>query len=283
MTVFSHSHDSIGALIDSCTASVGRVGVHNSVSGGVTRSAFIGRTFGSWDDVITAVNSPWPEGIETVRGMIDELRGESDRLPRPKDRRRRRGFSEDSGDEVDFDRLQAGQPYWTITRREQVSGPQRIALIADVSTNGNVTADRILWRGVTALVLSDLLEQAGYRVGLWAVHHSSHTYPDGRGQFSGVMLKNYQQPLDVTTLINAVSGWFFRTVWFQDVYARTDMKPVPTLGSAAPIRPDMPEVTELVGAGCVPEVIDGVWSRAATLAKIRSVIINVNSTEGVPT
>jgi hypothetical protein len=281
MPVYSHYFDSVEQLVAACTQSIQAKGVHNATVGGVTRSSFIGRPFGGWDEVIKAANSPWDEGIQTVQGMLDELRGEADKLPRPTDRRRRRAFSEDHGDEVDYDRLRTGQPYWSLTQRQRCEGPQRVALVTDVTTSAFVSAHKILWRGVASLVLADLLEQAGYRVGLWSAHHCNPSYNDGHGSFFGTLLKDYQQPLDVAALVNAVSGWFYRTVQFQAYYTRPESYPYSSLGHPRPVLEDMPEVIDMVGTGSCPVVVRDIWSKNEAINKVRLVIERVNSGQEV--
>lgn len=281
MPTHAQHWDSIEAMVADCTAAAKAKGTHGD-SYGITRESFVGRKFKSWEDVIEAANSPWEEGIKTVQDMMDELREEANKLPRPTDRRRRRVFSEDHGDEVDNDRLRTGQPYWSLTQRQRVEGPQRVALITDICTSGHIQSHEILWRGVASLVLADLLEQAGYRVGLWAAHYCNPgAYVDGWGSFKGVMLKDYQQPLDAASLINAVSGWFYRTIGFQSYYVREGPLPTSRLGHVQPITPDNPAVVDMIGVGCCPVIVSNVWSKNEAINKVRLVIERVNSGQEV--
>jgi len=180
--------------------------------------SFVGRRFKSWGEVYDAARQAWPEGLSIVDRMLRDLDGID--LPRPTSRRRRIRFNEDNGDEVDYDRLRSGQSYWRTTRRQNSRGPATITVLVDVGANCMVRHSDILWRGAAAIALTKRLEEAGYRVELWAVHQSTDLWRTDITQrqvdgFHAACLKRPGDPLDPSTLIAAVSGWFFRTVWFR--------------------------------------------------------------------
>ncbi len=180
-----------------------------------SRSAnFTGRRdLGSWDGVVQASRREWPEGLSVVDRMLSNL-GEAN-LPKPKSRRRRLRWDESNGDEICYDRLRSGQPFWRESRRQVTSGPTTVTILTDVCTMCGVDAGEILWRGAAAIVLAKLLEEADYRVELWAYEKCNQRYDNAMAGMNAVCLKRPQDPLDTSTLVSSVSGWFYRTVFFR--------------------------------------------------------------------
>jgi hypothetical protein len=157
--------------------------------------------------------APWPAGMDVVENFARRLRDVE--LPQLKERRRRLRFGEDHGDEVDLDRLRAGQPYWRLSVREDYSGPTEVTVVADLTAPRAVGADDVLWRGAAAVALTKILEEKGYAVELWAVEGAAHHYPECMKDTTvAVRLKRPGDVLDVSTLTNVVSGWYYRTLFF---------------------------------------------------------------------
>lgn len=262
---------SIEDMIRDCT-DAHRDGRRESLHGG----SFVGRKFNSWDEVVQAAKSPWPEGLDAVdhmRGEVEEISGS---LPAPKDRRRRRVTSPDTGDDIDLDRLRGGQDYWWRTHRQLVTAPQNVTLVTNESTHCGVDADKILWRGVAGIVLCDLLERRGYSVELWTVNWTSHGYKNGDDTFFALRLKEAGSPLDPADVVNAVSGWFFRTVFFQAYHTRADVRPTYTLGRPNHFAYSTRLLEELRGPNSTLVVIDDVWSLDQAVSRIRSTIDSLN-------
>src|SRR5216683_3530545 len=239
----------------------------------VDRPSFIGRQFENWGDVIANANGDWPVGQRIVQKMLQELEGID--IDRPTSVTRRRCWSEDAGDELCVDRLRAGQPYWQGTSRQRVAGSPIVSIVVNVTASAYRNASDILWRGAVGVMLTDLLERAGYRAEFWGVSCASRAYEDGLGCFRAVCLKRADQPLDLPTLINGTSGWFYRTIYFQSYWVDYECEPSDGLGHPCSPRLDQESVRELCGANPVT-VIDGVWSRDAAIAKVREVIEQLN-------
>ena len=183
--------------------------VHSQV---IKRDDFVGRWFSDWNDAYAAARSGWPEGVEAVERMVAEL--DAGDLPRPANRRRKMRFSEDDGDELDYDRLRCGQPFWRSTRRQNTRGPQTVTIVIDVNANCKVDHEDILWRGAAAIAMTKILEEAGFRVELWTIHCARKVYSNGQGHCNAVCLKRPGDPLDIATFTAAVSGWFYRSSMF---------------------------------------------------------------------
>ena len=179
-----------------------------------SREDFIGRAFDTWQDAADAANGNWVEGHSMLKGMIDELKKVS--LPKPVDRRRKVNFNAHGGDEVDLDRLRAGQmEFWRTAKRQKADGPQTLTLLVDATAPYNMEWKDAAWRGAAAIALCYLLEEAGYRVELWSVQ-GSKAYGQTT-QITGTILKKHSDPLNQSSLLNAVSTWFYRTITFRNI------------------------------------------------------------------
>jgi hypothetical protein len=202
--------DSVEDLIESCQA----VRSTRYIDGNsLNRQPFVGRHFSNWSQVFDAAREPWDDGLEIIDRMVREL--QSVDLPKPQSRRRRPRFNEDDGDELDYDRLRTGQPFWRTTQRESTRGPQTVTIVIDQGTRRDVDHDDIMWRGAAAIAMTQILEAADFRVELWTASCCNDTYKDGSGHCNAVCLKRPGDPLDVATLAAAVSGWFYRSMMFR--------------------------------------------------------------------
>jgi hypothetical protein len=270
MKIHAHIYESVEQMLAACNQAV----LKGKIAPRVTRiatsesSEFIGRHFESWSDLLAQANANWAEGQEIIARMLDEMAGCE--LPAPTSVRRRARWAED-GDELDSDRLRAGQQdCWRAMARQSCSQPRTISVIVNVVTPGSRDSQEVMWRGGAGVVLANLLEQAGYRVEFWATEYGHDTYRDGLPTLQAVCVKRADQPLDLSTLVNTISGWFYRTVFFQS-YHTDAVKPVPGYGPCGTVTENTECVRELTGNGQAV-VIDGIWNRAAALAKVREVI-----------
>lgn len=179
-----------------------------------TNSEWIGRTFYSLEESLKAIRKPWPEGFKKYEDMLDELRNEH--LPEPVSIRRTRMWSEEDGNEVSLDRLKVGLPYWETSHRVHRPGPATVTIVTNIGARAMISHENILWRGAASICLTELLERAGYRVELQIANLVKEVFGySGPKYFLGsTCLKRTNEPLDVTTIVNAVSGWCFRTLFF---------------------------------------------------------------------
>src|SRR5262245_9403611 len=173
---------------------------------------YVGRRFNNWKEVEQAANALWPHGMEVIQEMLDALREVA--LPRPQNIRRQRTWSEDTGDEICLDRMKRGQPYWRTTHRDHRPGPLSVTIVTDLETSMYVKPDDILWRGASAICLTQLLEEAGYRVELWTAAHSGSSEDRSKEFLNATCLKRGGEPIDLSSFVNAVSGWSYRTINF---------------------------------------------------------------------
>jgi len=259
---YEHVYDGLEAMVTAADAGVVSGRTAKRIREDLDDVGFIGRRFADWSDVKAKLAEAWPEGLDEVQWMLFELRKVA--LPPVTCQKRRPRFS-DAGDEVDNDRLRSGQEFWRSMHRESVAGPQTFCVLADMGTLCNKASMDILWRGAVAIVIADLLEAQGHRVELWAACRQVGTYRDGSGSFQAVCLKRADQPLDISTVTNAVSGWCYRTLFFQDRAAETQAQVNDSMGTTVALTDLAPAVKDLVGNARMVTV-EKVWSKADAVA-----------------
>jgi hypothetical protein len=239
-----------------------------------TRDAyFAGRSLVGWAEVAAAVNGVRAEEAGEVERMAGELAALD--LPRPTDRKRRTRWSEDGGDEIDHDRLRSGQlDCWRQQRRESCQAPQHVVVVCQIGALQSVPARDLLWRGAAAIALADLLEQAGYRVTLWACGRSvMNTFsrrPGGEVQYSvrACRLKASDEPVNAAALANAVCGWMYRLVWLQEHAVER-----PGWAHGGRTVPLLPEDVEELADGQPVLVIQDIYDREAAVKKAGEAVV----------
>lgn len=144
----------------------------------------------SWDEAETLLEKGWPEGAERLRALAGKLAAQ---VPQAKSIRRRLGWV-DNGDEVCKDRLQAGQidQCWRTMRRAPFVAPQTVAIETTWGGHYGQTAEELFWQGAAAAVLTDILEEAGYRVEVYANRVSEQS---GHRHWTRVKVKEADMPL----------------------------------------------------------------------------------------
>jgi len=185
---------------------------------GITQWDWVGRSVYNTRHAIELARQDWPEGIRMFEGLMEQARHFD--IPRPASIRRTAKWSEDHGDDFDLDRYRNGQEYWRTTERSFRPGPTIKTIIVNNGMLANVNTIAVTWRGVAATVLTELLEGAGYRVELYSARQAEGSYTDGKDHGSLVNLKRSSDPLDRSTLLNSLSGWFFRTLYLSAVSLR---------------------------------------------------------------
>ena len=81
--------------------------------------------------------------------------------------------------------------------------------------------------------------------------------------------------MDIATLTNAVSGWCYRTLFFQDRAAEPRARVSSTMGHSLPINTGDPSVAALVGTARLVTVA-GVWSKDDAVAFAARLIETIN-------
>lgn len=175
---------------------------------------FVGRAFNNIDEALEAQREIWNEGLWLLTGMKQKVKDYVIKTPRST--RRKSKWSYEEG-EIDINRLNSSQPAFRTTHREKRSGPASVTIVVNCGARGHVHNEDIMWRGAGGIVLTEMLEQAGYRVELWGARFGEDVY-EGNVEFPynayAINLKRGEEMLDSSSLINSISGWGYRTAGF---------------------------------------------------------------------
>ena len=164
----------------------------------------------SWKEATSILGNGWPEGAERLRALAGKL---SAQLPQAKSIRRKATWADD-GDEICKDRLQAGQieQCWRTMRRSPFVAPQTVAIETPWGGHFRQTAEELFWQGAAAAVLTDILEEAGYRVELYANRVSEER---GRRHCTRLKVKEADMPMRLDGVAAALChAGIFRTFGF---------------------------------------------------------------------
>lgn len=132
---------------------------------------------------------------------------------------RRIRYRGEQGDDLDIHRVLRGDldTAWEYRKRGCRSSVGRhITIVCNIAANCSVDADRLFWRGASALRLAETLESAGYSVRL--VAGMGATGIDSKGNVDNGYLfeiKSPEQPVDVANLAAVVClPGYFRIIGF---------------------------------------------------------------------
>lgn len=158
----------------------------------------------------------WQVAIDRMSQLSAQL---SDNLPQAEGVARKIVRSDSRG-RLDIHAVNTGRlsVAWVSKQRTVTRAPLPVQIIVNVCDHGGVNADVLAWRGVTAMTLSQMLQKAGYLVGIQAaipaqLHSASSRH--GPEVLILVDVKPVGQRLDMVTLSSTVGfPGFFRSFGF---------------------------------------------------------------------
>lgn len=208
-------------------------------------SGFVGREMSdSWADVVETSNEKWEEGMDILLTYVNKLKDVE--LPKIKSRNRSSSFDFSGDGEFDFERFMEGEAFTRKDERESSSGPPTITITIDTSTPYHHDSLDILWRGAAALALAAKVEKNGYRAEIWVINGSKLFYGSPHGIMTACLLKRPEDPMDMSTLVNTVSGWFYRSITFCLLDSVCEYANMPTAAGYGPVyNPTMDDLKEL--------------------------------------
>lgn len=182
-------------------------------------SDWYGEEVNSLSDAEKLVAEGWREGADKALAMVEEVYANC-KLPEPKDVRRQQVWADD-GDDLDYDRLMSGEieTMWRTTKSNGKGFNPHATLMVSWGGNANISAEALFWSGAVAIILSDLLEDSGYRTeivgGMGGFHRATKQYT-----ISSVCVKELNEPLRTDAVAGALcSAGVFRTVGFKAILA----------------------------------------------------------------
>lgn len=124
-------------------------------------------------------------------------------------------YDELDGDDINYDRLLDGFPALVKRIKSKNNGFNRIVNIhVNIAENCNVSYKNMLYKTYTTIRIIDMLENKGYRVGVYVRAVSSYT-----GKYKGanvekldisICIKKPEEPVIKPLLLTCISPWFFR-------------------------------------------------------------------------
>lgn len=158
------------------------------------------------DTIERLLRDGWHRGVKMMHKVTADVT-----VPTPVSIRRR-GAWVDAGDEIDMQRVYAGDldRAWRRTVKRSGQGPQRVRILVDALASAGERASSMRWRGVAALVAADALTQAGYSVQVESAFEGT-----GRVRYAAsCIVKPYASPLDLPALAaTTAQPAFFRALW----------------------------------------------------------------------
>ena len=124
-------------------------------------------------------------------------------------------YDELDGDDINYDRLLDGFPALIKRIKSKNNGLNRIVNIhVNIAENSDVSYKDMLYKTYTTIRIIDMLENKGYRVGVYVCAISSYT---GKYKSANVekldiriCIKKPEEPVIKPLLLTCISPWFFR-------------------------------------------------------------------------
>ena len=127
----------------------------------------------NFDAILPLANKGWGDAVQRVASLAGQVRQS---VPAAMDIRPRSKWREE-GDDFDIHRCYSGNfesMFWG--RSEGLApGPRIIHLVTPIGGHCGLGASELFWCGAAALVCTDVLQAAGYRVGIVAYNFSQHS------------------------------------------------------------------------------------------------------------
>ena len=150
------------------------------------------------------LNDGWPEGVARLQEAIKTIAG----IAPPESMRRRLAWC-DNGDSIDMNRVYTGQldKAWRRAKRQTSRAPAPVTIWVSFSIPFTASPDALFWRGAAVAALADLLQSAGYSVGIQAFNNGTGcVYGSSSPYFDFVTtVKPQGAPMDISTLAAAVA------------------------------------------------------------------------------
>lgn len=155
----------------------------------------------------------WPVALDRMGTLSAHL---SAKLPQAEGVARKIVRSDSRG-RLDIHAVNSGRlsVAWVSKQRTVTRAPLPVQIIVDVADHAGVGSDSLLWRGVAAMTLSQMLQKAGYLVGIQAAVPVVTNTKTPIDALVLVDVKPIGQRLDMTTLSSTIGfPGFFRSLGF---------------------------------------------------------------------
>lgn len=178
-------------------------------------AGWLGKDLANYSEVITELNKWQIAEMKIVDGIIADLEA---RIQTPTKRRRRATWKE-QGDSFSFERaLDRKERCWQGSRKVNRDAPRSVDIVFEFGATNEVDPKDLLNKPAVAIAICDLLEAAGYIVRLIGHRRADGCWDTSNNKSANsvenIILKDEGQPLDKVAVVNAMTGWFYRTICF---------------------------------------------------------------------
>lgn len=134
---------------------------------------------------------------------------------------------------MSIDRLFSGRQDW-MSRRRRVRKPTRvISLAVPITANWSINADVLRIMGIASTIAADILSKRGFNVEIMAYEAGTASHSNAaRHSLQIVRLKGAKDLLRPAEVVNGMSSWAFRSLWFSGICALDPETVNSGLGSA---------------------------------------------------
>lgn len=150
---------------------------------------------------------------------------------------------------MSMDRLFEGRQDW-MSRRRRVRKPSKvISLAVPISANWTINADVLRIMGIASTVAADILSKRGFNVEIIAFEAGKQSHSNKAAHSMQIVrLKGAKDTLRPTEVVNGMSSWAFRSLWFSGICALDPKTVNRGLGYARGVNDDMKaEMRTLMG------------------------------------
>lgn len=184
----------------------------------------------SKQDAYSLLANGWREGATRLESLTSDVSP-----PAAKSRRRKPVWGPD-GDELGVDRALSGDwnAAWRSSRRVWTNGPSTVDVHALIGGDASQDSEQLFWAGAACAVITDLLENAGYRVRLLATSAEREHAGWSQTALTTVVVKEADEPMRMDAVATTIChAGIYRTLMFRAMLST----PLPrTGGLGAPMR-----------------------------------------------
>lgn len=163
--------------------------------------------FSSLGEILEAGRGGWKEGLRLYYELKSQIPVEEIAINSGFSKQRKKRVYGEEGGDIDVCRY-INKEYDTMfvdRKPEKVKGGKCIVIWTSPIADCTASASRMMWRGISAVVLTDILENAGYRVCLKSYAFSKYLFQGNRNKkyIVEITLKNFGESLNIETSLMA--------------------------------------------------------------------------------
>lgn len=230
------------------------------------------------EEVVRLVREGWPEALDSMRGMMDQLQMPDMDISINK-RRKRRKKKGDFGNEVDIHAVRQGHSdvAWTRMEHVQIESPQvkLVHVFVNLCCSSHISAHDQLWRAAVAMRVCEMLERAGKTVAITVGAVYSDPWTNRHGlTFITCPVKSYGQRVTEERVAAMFTAGFWRLFLMDRArYSVLELKPSARMGVVVDSYEVLPlDIEQERDNGAHVVVIGGAFSENSASRLVRKVM-----------